>query len=242
MQDRNQTWFGCWTARFSIWGPSWRGDGQRSLSINTSAQSGTRRHQSAAQKQAPLSHFRDSHMSESTSKRSPSSDDQLLPNQKMRTTCNACQQAKIRCSHTHPCERCESHGYQCIYSISQPLGRPAKKKTARLAAGVQTRKGEGEAVDRWSRRCAKRGTTRPTPTAREQRVRKVLDRMPSPSTTIIGADPIGREEFHRSDSGTGTEVLPVDEDSQWPSFTELISDVSGGQIIIPQIIEAINDH
>ncbi|KAJ5125048.1 uncharacterized protein N7515_008873 [Penicillium bovifimosum] len=164
-------------------------------------------------------------MSESTSKRAPRSNDQLQPNQKMRTTCNACQQAKIRCSHSHPCERCESHGYQCIYSISQPLGRPAKKKTARLASSVQTRKREGEAVDRWARRNARRGATRPSPPAREQRVRKVWDRMPSPSTTFIGADPIGREVLHRSDSGTGTRILPVDENSQWPSIEDLISDI-----------------
>ncbi|KAJ5238193.1 hypothetical protein N7489_008284 [Penicillium chrysogenum] len=49
-------------------------------------------------------------MAEISTKRSPQSNGQLLPNQKMRTTCNACQQAKIRCSHTYPCDRCESHG------------------------------------------------------------------------------------------------------------------------------------
>ncbi|RAL15823.1 Zn(II)2Cys6 transcription factor domain-containing protein, partial [Aspergillus homomorphus CBS 101889] len=48
---------------------------------------------------------------------------------KVRTTCNACQQAKIRCSHEKPsCLRCQKHNYSCIYSISRRLGRPAKKK------------------------------------------------------------------------------------------------------------------
>ncbi|KAJ5566638.1 hypothetical protein N7535_008276 [Penicillium sp. DV-2018c] len=164
-------------------------------------------------------------MAESTTKQPLPANGQLLPNQKMRTTCNACQQAKIRCSHTDPCERCESHGYQCIYSISQPLGRPVKKKTARLAAKVQTCKRAGEVVDAWTRRNAKRDATRPTPPAREQRVRRIWDRMPSPSTTLLGAGPIGRGMLHKSDSGTGTQILPVDEDMQWPSIKDLISDI-----------------
>ncbi|GKZ28275.1 hypothetical protein AbraIFM66950_000087 [Aspergillus brasiliensis] len=48
---------------------------------------------------------------------------------KVRSTCNACQQAKIRCSHEKPaCRRCQKHNIDCIYSISRRLGRPAKKK------------------------------------------------------------------------------------------------------------------
>jgi hypothetical protein len=37
---------------------------------------------------------------------------------------------------------------------------------------------------------------------------------------------IDREESHKSDSRAGTEVTPPEEDFQWPSFTELFSDVS----------------
>lgn len=48
---------------------------------------------------------------------------------KVRSTCNACQQAKIRCSHEKPaCRRCQKHNIDCVYSISRRLGRPAKKK------------------------------------------------------------------------------------------------------------------
>ncbi|XRM46274.1 hypothetical protein ABZX51_009321 [Aspergillus tubingensis] len=48
---------------------------------------------------------------------------------KVRSTCNACQQAKIRCSHEKPaCRRCQKHQIDCVYSISRRLGRPAKKK------------------------------------------------------------------------------------------------------------------
>lgn len=48
---------------------------------------------------------------------------------KVRSTCNACQQAKIRCSHEKPsCRRCQKHNIDCVYSVSRRLGRPAKKK------------------------------------------------------------------------------------------------------------------
>ncbi|KAJ5817396.1 hypothetical protein N7447_009629 [Penicillium robsamsonii] len=144
----------------------------------------------------------------------------------MRTTCNACQQAKIRCSHTCPCERCESHGYECVYSISQPLGRPAKKKMARppaVAAGVKTRRGEAEVVDCPNRRCAGRAP-RPTPTGRARRARMVPSRILSPSTAP-GSGTRSGEGSHRSDFSAGTEVTPPEEDFQWPSFTELSSDV-----------------
>ncbi|KAJ5363377.1 hypothetical protein N7541_004221 [Penicillium brevicompactum] len=93
-------------------------------------------------------------MSKSSSDGSPQLNGPLLPNQKVRTTCNACQQAKIRCSHTHPCDRCVSHGFECVYSISQPLGRPAKKKGSRPTQGLQSGRTEGEAAGRPLRRGA----------------------------------------------------------------------------------------
>lgn len=62
--------------------------------------------------------------------RSSSVQHQPLPKSvKVRSTCNACQQAKIRCSHEKPsCRRCQKHNIDCIYSMSRRLGRPAKKK------------------------------------------------------------------------------------------------------------------
>lgn len=62
---------------------------------------------------------------------------QLPKSVKVRSTCNACQQAKIRCSHEKPsCRRCQKHKIDCIYSVSRRLGRPAKKKDQKL--GLQT--------------------------------------------------------------------------------------------------------
>jgi hypothetical protein len=176
-------------------------------------------------------------MAEISIKRSPQSNGQLLPNQKMRTTCNACQQAKIRCSHTYPCERCESHGYECVYSISQPLGRPAKRKTTRPAsagAGVKTRREEAEVVDRPTRRAEGRAP-RPARAVRAQRARRFPSRTPSP-TTASGSGPGTREESHQSDSRAGTEVTPPEEDFQWPSFTALFSDVPGEHKPHPWVI------
>ncbi|KAJ5766013.1 uncharacterized protein N7511_003629 [Penicillium nucicola] len=64
------------------------------------------------------------------------------PSRKMRETCNACQAAKIGCGHQRPtCARCEKQGLACIYSMSLPLGRPAKNKTkrSRPVSGEQIR-------------------------------------------------------------------------------------------------------
>ena len=184
-------------------------------------------------------------MAETSTKRSLQSNGQLLPNQKMRTTCNACQQAKIRCSHTYPCDRCESHGYECVYSISQPLGRPAKRRMTRPAAagaGVKVRRWEVGGVDRSTRRPTRRPTRRsagraprPAPEERIQRARRVPSRIPSP-TTASGSGPSSREESYKSDSSTGTEVTPPEENFQWPSFIKLFSDVPSKHRLRPRDI------
>lgn len=64
---------------------------------------------------------------------------QLPKSVKVRSTCNACQQAKIRCSHEKPsCRRCQKHKIECIYSVSRRLGRPAKKKDQKVASETQS--------------------------------------------------------------------------------------------------------
>lgn len=68
----------------------------------------------------------------SLTRQSKSNAGQLPKSVKVRSTCNACQQAKIRCSHEKPsCRRCQKHKIDCIYSVSRRLGRPAKKKGPR---------------------------------------------------------------------------------------------------------------
>jgi hypothetical protein len=64
---------------------------------------------------------------------------QLPKSVKVRSTCNACQQAKIRCSHEKPsCRRCQKHKIECIYSVSRRLGRPAKKKDQKVSSESQS--------------------------------------------------------------------------------------------------------
>ncbi|KAJ5801954.1 uncharacterized protein N7503_004404 [Penicillium pulvis] len=78
----------------------------------------------------------------SSSKQVKSGVGQLPKSVKVRSTCNACQQAKIRCSHEKPsCRRCQRHKIECIYSVSRRLGRPAKKKDCRIEV-----KGQGSSL------------------------------------------------------------------------------------------------
>lgn len=83
----------------------------------------------------------------SLAKHSKPCTEQLPKSVKVRSTCNACQQAKIRCSHEKPsCRRCQKHKIDCIYSVSRRLGRPAKKREQRSSEqdrGIST-EDEGE--------------------------------------------------------------------------------------------------
>ncbi|KAF5021124.1 hypothetical protein F66182_6824 [Fusarium sp. NRRL 66182] len=52
---------------------------------------------------------------------------------RLRLACDACTTAKVRCSKTHPCERCEDMGLEkeCYYSASRRHGKRARhRKTA----------------------------------------------------------------------------------------------------------------
>jgi hypothetical protein len=154
-------------------------------------------------------------MSENSTGSSHQSNDQLLPNQKLRTTCNACQQAKIRCSHSHPCDRCVSHGFECVYSISQPLGRPAKKKGSLPTARVQANRAEGEVAGRSTRRSAAR-QPRPAPGRRRHRVPRGKVRPES--------SPEERGESHRGDFGVS---VTRPESDEVPGTTENLLEITG---------------
>ena len=50
---------------------------------------------------------------------------------RMRTSCDRCQTAKMKCSRTRPaCGRCLKGGHQCVYSLSKRIGRPPKSASA----------------------------------------------------------------------------------------------------------------
>lgn len=99
-------------------------------------------------------------------KQSKLSPDRLPKSVKVRSTCNACQQAKIRCSHEKPsCRRCLKHNIECIYSMSRRLGRPAKRRESQYAGlppdtqRVDTRRHQRDKKAPVSKRKAKEGQT-----------------------------------------------------------------------------------
>ncbi|ENH69488.1 hypothetical protein FOC1_g10011844 [Fusarium oxysporum f. sp. cubense race 1] len=49
---------------------------------------------------------------------------------RLRLACDACTTAKVRCSRTHPCERCEDNGQakECCYSASRRHGKRARHR------------------------------------------------------------------------------------------------------------------
>jgi hypothetical protein len=126
------------------------------------------------------------------------------PSRKMRETCNACQAAKIGCGHQRPmCARCEKHGLACTYSMSLPLGRPAKNKTKRSRPG-SGEQGKSRPLGS-ATRVARQGNN-----GRESRRR----RQPSPR---VGRDPV---RSHTSDS-SAEEVTSEVSDSQVTGCTEM---------------------
>jgi hypothetical protein len=97
----------------------------------------------------------------SMSKSFKSSAGKLPKSVKVRSTCNACQQAKIRCSHEKPsCRRCQKHKIDCIYSVSRRLGRPAKKKEPRPGLEGQGSNPDMEMVEHQERAKQVRKTTK----------------------------------------------------------------------------------
>ncbi|KAF5662741.1 fusarubin cluster-transcription factor [Fusarium heterosporum] len=54
---------------------------------------------------------------------------------RLRLACDACTTAKVRCSRTHPCERCEENeqGKECCYSASKRHGKRVRHRKAELA-------------------------------------------------------------------------------------------------------------
>ena len=52
---------------------------------------------------------------------------------KLRTACDICHQAKMKCSGGTPCQGCRSSDHDCIYSVSKRIGRPKGTKNKRTA-------------------------------------------------------------------------------------------------------------
>lgn len=62
----------------------------------------------------------------------PQSRDQDPNKQKrLRTACDICHHAKMKCSGGAPCNGCRDSGYDCFYSVSNRIGRPKGTKNKR---------------------------------------------------------------------------------------------------------------
>ena len=58
-------------------------------------------------------------------------DQQPQKPKKLRTACDVCHQAKMKCSGGRPCDGCRDSGYDCSYSVSNRIGRPKGTKNKR---------------------------------------------------------------------------------------------------------------
>ncbi|KAI0012375.1 hypothetical protein F4779DRAFT_568415 [Xylariaceae sp. FL0662B] len=61
---------------------------------------------------------------------------------KIRTACDICYRAKMKCSKGHPCVACARSGNQCRYSVSHRLGRPPKGLAKVKVTNTSTRSQE----------------------------------------------------------------------------------------------------
>lgn len=63
---------------------------------------------------------------------------------KLRSACDICHQAKMKCSGGTPCQGCRSSDHECIYSVSKRIGRPKGTKNKRTADRVSRQQSEKE--------------------------------------------------------------------------------------------------
>ena len=71
---------------------------------------------------------------------------------KLRTACDICHQAKMKCSGGSPCNGCRDSGYECSYSVSNRIGRPKGTKNKRTLERMSRNQAEND------RECKSRGS------------------------------------------------------------------------------------
>ena len=67
---------------------------------------------------------------------------------KLRTACDICHQAKMKCSGGSPCNGCRDSGYGCSYSVSNRIGRPKGTKNKRTLERMNRNQSEAERESR----------------------------------------------------------------------------------------------
>ena len=63
---------------------------------------------------------------------------------KLRTACDICHQAKMKCSGGSPCQGCRASDHECIYSVSKRIGRPKGTKNKRTTDRASRQQSERE--------------------------------------------------------------------------------------------------
>ena len=66
------------------------------------------------------------------------------PSKKLRTACDICHQAKMKCSGGTPCQGCRGSDHECIYSVSKRIGRPKGTKNKRTTERTSRQQSEKE--------------------------------------------------------------------------------------------------
>ena len=74
-------------------------------------------------------------------------DTQKPPTKKLRTACDICHQAKMKCSGGSPCAGCRDSGYECFYSVSNRIGRPKGTKNKRTLDRMNRQQSDNESAN-----------------------------------------------------------------------------------------------
>ena len=82
---------------------------------------------------------------------------------KLRTACDICHQAKMKCSGGTPCQGCRASDYECIYSVSKRIGRPKGTKNKRTADRINRQKSENERKSHRNERESQGSVPTPSP-------------------------------------------------------------------------------
>ena len=82
---------------------------------------------------------------------------------KLRTACDICHQAKMKCSGGTPCQGCRGSDHDCIYSVSKRIGRPKGTKNKRTADRMSRQQSEKERKSHKHQRESRVTVSRPSP-------------------------------------------------------------------------------
>lgn len=82
---------------------------------------------------------------------------------KLRTACDICHQAKMKCSGGTPCQGCRGSDHDCIYSVSKRIGRPKGTKNKRTADRMSRQQSEKERKNHKNEREGRVPVSTPSP-------------------------------------------------------------------------------